>query len=130
MKQFKTAAHRGSPAVPNAVDIQFQWDEETLTAHAPSSGQLALLLSNMVDGNFRLESLGALFDFLKGVLDDEDYAVIHADLQQGLDIQLIVELIEALIEEWSVRPTTPAVVSSRSRPTTGRRSTARPAATA
>jgi len=130
MRQFKTAAHRGTPAVPNPVDIPFQWDEEVLTAHAPSSGQLALLLSHMADGTFRLDSIGALFDFLKGVLDDGDYDIIHTDLQQGLDVQLIVELIEALIEEWSARPTTPAVVSSRSRQSTGRRSTAKRAATA
>src|SRR5262245_22372265 len=112
MRQFKTAAHRGSNAVvPNSADIPFQWDDEVLTAHAPSSGQLALLLSHMSDGTFGLDALAALFDFLRGILDPEDYAIIHQDLQQGLDIDLIVELVQGLIEEWSLRPTTPAAVS-------------------
>jgi hypothetical protein len=129
MRQFSTAAHRGKAAVPNAVDIQFQWDDEVLTAHAPASGQLALLLSSMVDGRVQLSSLAALFDFLAAVMDEEDFAVIRADLQDGVDVEIVVDLIQGLMEEWSARPTTPAPASSPSRTPTGKRSTARPVTT-
>jgi hypothetical protein len=129
MRQFNTAANRGKAAVPNAVDIQFQWDDAVLTAHPPSSGQLALLLSTMVDGQVNISAIAALFDFLNAVMDVDDFNIIRNDLQDGVDVGLVVELIEALIEEWAVRPTTPAIASSPSRRSTGSRSTVRPAAT-
>lgn len=130
MRQFKTAAHRGKAAVPNDVPIKFQWDDQTLTANPPSSGQFALLLSTMSDGEFALDSIRGLFDFLAAVMNGDDFSVIRRDLQDGVDVEIIVELIEGLIEEWSLRPTTPAAVSSRSRPRTGRSSTGSSQATA
>lgn len=128
-KQFGTAARRGQAAVPNAIDIAFDFevgtDEwKTLTAHPPTSGQVALFLSQQGQGG--VSTVTALFDFLAAVLDQADYDVIEAQLREGLDVGVITEIIEYLIEEWGARPTQRPSASSRSRNGTGRRSTVKP----
>jgi hypothetical protein len=128
MKQFRTAARRGQAAVPNAVDIQFEFevdedDFRVLTAHPPTSGQVALFLSARLEGGVR--TVQALFDLLAATLDQRDYDLIEAQLHDGLDIQVIAEIVEYLIEEWGARPTKPRSASSSSRKTTGARSTAK-----
>lgn len=126
MKQFRTAARRGQAAVPNAVDIAFEFeirDDEfvAMVAHPPTSGQIALFLSQQTEGGMR--TVTALFDFLAAVLDQEHYDIIEAQLHEGLDVQVTIEIVEYLISEWSARPTKPRSASSPSRRTTGQRST-------
>lgn len=128
-KQFSTAARRGQAAVPNAVEIPFDFETgvdqwKTLTAHPPTSGQVALFLSQQGHGG--VQTVTALFDFLAAVLNQTDYDVIEAQLREGLDVSVITEIIEYLISEWGARPTTPRSASSRSRNGTGRRSTVKP----
>lgn len=126
MKQFRTAARRGVAAVPNAVDIDFEFEIEedhfvAMTAHPPTSGQVALFLARQAEGG--IQTVHALFDLLAAVLDQEQYDVIEAQLHEGLDVAVLVELVEYLIEEWGARPTKPRSASSSSRKSTGPRST-------
>jgi len=128
VKQFRTAARRGLAAVPNAIDIPFEFeirDDEfvQMVAHPPTSGQIALFLSQQTQGGHR--SVAALFDFLAAVLEQSDYDAIEAQLHDGLDVQVTVEIVEWLISEWSARPTRPRSGSPRSPKTTGSRSTAK-----
>jgi hypothetical protein len=128
-KQFKTAARRGQAAVPNAVDLPFEFEVTDgqfvpMTAHPPTSGQIALFLSQQAEGG--VKSVQALFEFLDAVLDRPDYDLIEEQLHEGLDVGVTVELIEYLIEEWGARPTPPRSGSSRSPKSTGRRSTVKP----
>lgn len=128
MKQFLTAARRGESTLPNPVDIPFEYEMREgemveITAHPPTSGQMALFLLSQSDGGVGL--MRALFDFLAAVLDDKDYAVIEESLHQGVDVMVPIELVRYLIEEWSARPTPLPPASPPSPRNTGRRSTAK-----
>jgi len=128
MKQFQTAARRGKAAVSNPIDIQFEFEVRegeyvTMTAHAPTTGQLALFLG--ADTATGQGSIRAMFDLLDSVLVDKDYAIVEDQLRSGMDVEVVVEIVQYLVGEWAARPTTPPPVSSPSRRTTGRQSTAR-----
>ena len=125
MKQFGTAARRGIAAVNNPADVVFQWERGEdvyvdMTAHAPTSGQIALFLRDQGRG---VSGVRSMFELLSAVLDDTDYDIIEDQLRDGLDIGVIVELVQYLTEEWSARPTQPPSDSQSSQTTTGLPST-------
>ena len=129
MKQFITAARRGKAAVTNPVDVEFEFEASPgnfvqMTAHAPTTGQLALFLGHQEDANSG--GVRALFSLLNDVLDDDSYRIIEAQLRDGLDVDVIVEIVQYLVAEWAARPTGPPPGSSASRRTTGAGSTGRP----
>lgn len=128
IKNFDTAARRGAVAVNNPVDITFQIDGEELTAHPPTTGQIALFMTRSAQGG--MGTITALFDLLSAVLDDDDIDLVESKLAEGVDIGLLTDIVSYLIEEWSARPTQPSSASSASRRTTGKRSTAKRPATA
>lgn len=127
MRQFTTAAKRGAAGVANPIDLSFEYEVREgefieMVAHPPTTGQLALFMG----GNGRgMANVRALFDFLATVLDDKDYAIIEGQLRDGLDLQVVIDLVQYLSGEWSARPTSPPSDSSQSRKSTGRRSTVR-----
>jgi hypothetical protein len=123
-KQFETAARRGTPAMADAQPVTFLFDEREMTAAPPTSGQLALFTASQSEGG--IASIRALFDLLSWVLDDADYKVIETALEEGLDLDVITEIVQYLISEWSARPTSASTGSSPSRRSTGTRSTVKP----
>lgn len=129
MKQFNTAARRGRSSVSNPVDIEFEFEVRegeyvTMTAHAPTTGQLALFFGHQLDTG--TGSIRAMFDLLSAVLDDRNYAIIEEQLHTGLDVEVVIEIVQYLVSEWAARPTGPPPGSLPSRRTTGRQSTAKP----
>jgi hypothetical protein len=125
MKQFGTAARRGMAAVNNAVDVTFQWERTEgmyvdMTAHPPTSGQIALFLRDQGSGS---QGVRSMFELLASVLDDKDYDLIEDQLRDGLDVGVIVELVQYLTEEWSARPTSSPSDSPTSPTSTGSQST-------
>jgi hypothetical protein len=125
IKNFDTSARRGgSQTVANAVDIVFAIDGEELTAHPPTTGQLALFMNR--GGNGGMVSVNAVFDFLEAVLDEDDFFIIETKLAEGVELEMLVDVVTYLIETWSTRPTSRSKGSSPSRKTTGPRSTAKP----
>ena len=128
MKQFHTAARRGTSSLPNDTDVQFEFevvDGEfvTMTAHPPTTGQMALFLTRQTNPT---ETVRSLFAFLGRVLDPADYRLIENKLAEGVDVQIMVEIVEFLIEEWTGRPIRPPSVSPSSpngngKPSTGKR---------
>jgi hypothetical protein len=121
MREFSTAANRGKAGVPNAVPIEFKLDDDVLTARAPTTGQVALYITNGRGGGFR--SVESLFQFLSDVLSDADWAKIENKLRDGMDVELLAEVSNYLVSEWSGRPTRLASVSSPTPNGTGRAST-------
>jgi hypothetical protein len=121
MREFSTAAARGRPGVQNAVDIEFGLDDQVLTAHAPTSGQIALYVQGGRSGGLR--SVTSMFEFFSDVLDDRDWRIMEAKLRDGMDVDLMVEIASYLIGEWSGRPTKLSSGSSPTRNGTGPRST-------
>ena len=127
MREFSTAATRGKAGVPNPIDIEFKLDDDVLTARAPTSGQVALFVQHGRGGG--VQSITSLFEFFSDVLDDHDWALVEEKLRDGMDVDLLSEISNYLIGEWSGRPTKLSSVSSPTPNGTGRKSTAkRPAA--
>ena len=129
MKQFTTAARRGTAAVSNNADVTFEFEVRDgefveMTAHPPTTGQLALFMGHQLETG--TGAVRAMFSLLDAVLDERDYGIIENQLQDGLDVAVVIEVVQYLIEEWSGRPTGPSPASSPSRRTTGRRSTVKP----
>lgn len=126
MKQFKTAARRGEGAVNNPVELTFgfevtEGDFVEMTAKPPTTGQLALFFAHQYDQG--TGGIRAMFDFVAAVLTDKDYKIIEEKLHDGLDVAVIIEIVQWLTEQWSARPTKAAPDSSGSRRSTGKRST-------
>jgi hypothetical protein len=129
MKQFHTAARRGEGAVNNPVDIIFEWEVRDgefveMTAHAPTTGQLALFFAHQTD--IGTGGIRALFDLLASVLGDADYKIIENQLYDGLDVAVVIEVVQYLTEQWSARPTKKPASSPGSRRNGGKRSTVKP----
>lgn len=127
MKQFLTAAKRGAAAVNNPVDITFEYEVNSgefieMTAHPPTVGQLALFLTEQGDGT-GFGAVRSMFQFVATILSEDDYAIIERQLHEGLDLQVITDIVTYLTQEWAARPTQPSSGSSSSRKSTGRRST-------
>lgn len=128
MKQFQTASRRGAGAVNNAVPITFEFEVREgefveMTAQPPTTGQLALFFAHQYEGG--TGGVRAMFDFIAAVLDDRDYRIIEQKLHEGLDVAVVIEIVQYLTSEWSARPTLPSRASSGSRRSTGTRSTAK-----
>jgi hypothetical protein len=127
MREFTTAASRGKAGVTNAVDIEFMLDDEVLMAHPPTSGQVALFIQHGRGGG--ISSITSLFEFFSDVLEDKDWKIVEDKLRDGMDVELLAEISNYLIGEWSGRPTKPSSASTPTRNGTGQKSTAkRPAA--
>lgn len=129
MKQFQTASRRGAGAVNNAVPITFEFEVREgefveMTAQPPTTGQLALFFAHQYEGG--TGGVRAMFDFVAAVLDQRDYDIIEKKLHDGLDVAVVIEIVQYLTSEWSARPTQPSRASSGSRRNTGKPSTGKP----
>lgn len=123
MKQFSTAARRGTPGFSNTTPVEFMWDDRTMVAQPPTTGQLALFSARQAEGG--LGGIRSMFELLASILDEDDYRVIEKALQDGIDLLLVTEVVQYIIGEWSGRPTSASTGSSTSRRSTGARSTAK-----
>ena len=121
MREFSTAARRNHAGVPNAVDIEFKLDDDTLTARAPTTGQVTLFIQHGRTGGIR--QIESMFEFFSDVLDDRDWRIVEAKLRDGMDVELLAEISNFLIGEWSGRPTPLSSVSAPTPNGTGPRST-------
>lgn len=121
MKQFKSAAAE-SKAVRNAVPIEFAFDHLEMVANPPTTGQLVLLMTTDTEGSPGV-LLRSVMEFFQGILDEDDYNALRDHIKSGGDINVLAEIMEWLVEQWSTRPTKPSSASSRSRTSTGRAST-------
>jgi hypothetical protein len=133
MKQFQAASRRGTTQVNNPVDIEFEYETlagepVTMTAHPPTSSQVSLFAIGQMEGGFT--AVKAVFDLLSQILDPADWRVVERDLEEGVEIALMVEMVNYFTEVWSGRPTTRSSASSGSRRTTGQASTVKRASKA
>jgi hypothetical protein len=108
----------------NSDDIEFKIDDDVLVARAPTTGQVALFIQKGRNGGMR--SIEAMFEFFADILDDKDWNVVEGKLRDGMDVELLAEISNHLIGEWSGRPTKQPSASARTRNGTGRASTVKP----
>lgn len=127
MREFKLAAQTASSEMlANPSPAKFAIDGTEVQIDAPSSGQLAYLIAMQADSVQPPEQMASVFDFLRGLMDPEDYEWLVGLLKTGkMSMETLMEIIEYLVEEWTTVPTTPAPVSSSRPRSSGTRSTAK-----
>lgn len=129
MKEFVTAGRRSKNSVfDNAEPVTFKVDDDEFTAYPPTEGQMALMMAAQANNRETSDHVAGVIDFFDGLLDEETQKIFRErlmDRDDPFDFDLVQEIMESLIEEWSGRPTQSPRGSTPSRPTTGRKSTAR-----
>lgn len=129
MREFTTQGKKVVSPLENPVAVTFSLDGEELTAYPPSAGQLAYLVASQADSRDVSEQMAAMIDFVDGILDENGRDMFRTrllDRDDPFDIDDVERILEALMEEWSTRPTMPSSASSSSPASGGRRSTAKP----
>lgn len=123
MRDINTSTAASSATFENNVPVTFHIDADEVTAHPPTEGQLALVLGSMADeGSPTMVS--EVLSFFFGMFDDDDARLLRERMRNGtLPMDAVSEIIEALIEEWSKRPTKSPSGSTQSRRRTGKNST-------
>jgi len=111
------------------VDVPFEFEVRegefvTMTAKPPTSGQLAMMVLTNTSPKMT-DRIRGMFDFLAAVLDQKDYDIIEEQLHEGMDVDVLAEIVDYIVGEWGARPTKPSSDSASSRRNTGRRSTAK-----
>jgi hypothetical protein len=112
---------------PMGTPVTYEIDERDVTFLPPTTGQWAVTLAGLSDTASATEQMGAQINFFFSMLDDDDMRYFKQrlmDREDPFDVADIAEIITALMEEWSARPTIPPSGSSRSPSTGGKRSTA------
>lgn len=112
-------------ALPNATPLEFTLagDPHVYTAYPPKGGQMLVLMAAM-----RTEEMSGIIQFLMGILSEDDFERVRdrlVDREDPLDLPGITDMFQWLMEEWSKDPTPERSVSSVSRTSTGRSSTAK-----
>jgi hypothetical protein len=129
LREFTTAARRAAPAAfDGAKPITFTIDGDEFTAHPPTPGQMALLVSAQAEGRDITTSMAAIIDFIDGLLDDdgrEMYRRRLLDRDDPFDFDTVNDIMEGLMEEWSARPTKSPSDYASSPKSGGSRSTAK-----
>jgi hypothetical protein len=119
MKEYEVAT--GRAVFNNDHKIKFKLGDDEMTATCPTTGQLSLFFRGGAKGGLR--SIDALLEFFADVLDDASWRKIETRLRDGMDIDVLSEISNDLIGEWSGRPIKPSSVSSPTVNGTGRKST-------
>lgn len=129
MKEFVTAAKDSLGEVDEDSKITFKHDEREVTFFEPSTGQQAIMLS-MGGRNMDVRTMGTFIQLFFEMADDDTARYLQSrllDRNDSFDVGGeggIMELFEAITEEWSARPTRELSDSPSQRRATGRASTA------
>jgi len=130
MKEFVTAAKDSLGEVDEESKITFKHDGRDITFFEPSTGQQAIMLS-MGGRNMDVRTMGTFIHLFFELADESTAKYLQGrllDRNDPFDVSGdggIMELFEAITEEWSARPTREASDSPSPRRATGRASTGR-----
>jgi hypothetical protein len=133
VREFKTAGRRAATVIEDAEPIEFKVDGDVFTAYPPTAGQMAMMLAAQADSRDVPENVAGVIDFFDGLLDDEGRDTFRRrllDRDDPFDFDMVNEIMEGLMEEWSARPTKSPSVSATSQRSGGPRSTAKRRSTA
>lgn len=134
MRQFTTAGkHHSNEAFEGAEPITFKVDDDTFTAYPPTPTQFAYFMAAQAEHKTDSDHIAGVIDFFDGMLDEEDRRLFRRrllDRDDTMEFEIVQEITQSLVEEWSARPTSPSSESSTSQQNGGRKSTARRRSTA
>jgi len=133
MRQFSTAGKQTSEETfEGAEPLTFVLDDFEYTALPPTPAQFAVFMSTQAESRDVSDRVAGVIDFFDGLLTEEARRTFRKrllDRDDPFDFDMVQEIMEWLVEEWSARPTQPSSGSVASRTNTGRRSTAKPRST-
>jgi hypothetical protein len=128
LREFKTAGARSKPVIEDAEPITFKVDGDEFTAYPPTAGQMAMMLAAQAESRDVPENVAGVIDFFDGLLDEDGRDTFRRrllDRDDPFDFDMVNEIMEGLMEEWSARPTKSPSVSATSQRSAGSRSTAK-----
>lgn len=134
MREFTTATK--DPLEDDVIEVPIRRNPDidptdvpelfVLKAHRPSDGQLALLMASIGKGASEIDGIAGPMNFFDTLLDDDGRRYVTDrlfDRRDQFGPDNIIEIMEALVEEWGGRPTQPSSGSTASQPTDGQNST-------
>lgn len=129
MKEFITAARDTFEETSDDEKITFMHDGREVTFYQPSDGQLAIML-NMGGRDMTAQQAGTFIQLWFAMMDEPTLRYFQSRLMdrddKGFDLESeggVFDIFEALVEEWSARPTKQPSDFQPSRRATGRKST-------
>ena len=127
MREFVTAveeAFEGEPDEGNTLKL----DGHVLHYYKPTDGQIAVYMASTGRHSSDSDRTAAIINFFIELFDKDSQAYLVErllDRDDPFGLVQVEEMIEALTEEWSGRPTQRSSGSTPSRRTGGRKSTPR-----
>lgn len=129
MRKFSsTKTSTETSSFQDAEPVTFMIDEDEYTAHPPKTSQLAYFMVTQARNRDVTDNVAGIVDFLDGLLEDQDQKRLRERLlnrDDPLDFDIIEDVVEMLVEEWTERPTRAASDSSGSPQKTVKRSSAK-----
>jgi hypothetical protein len=127
MREFVTAVEDAFDPEPDEGNT-LVLDGEKLRYYRPTDGQLAIYFASTGRHSSDADRTAAVINFFIELFDKESQEHLVERLLDRTDpfgLPKIEEMLEALTEEWSGRPTRRSSGSTQSRTSGGRKSTAR-----
>lgn len=127
MREFVTAVEDAFDPEPDDGRTM-KLDGETLRYYKPTDGQIAVYMASTGRHATDQDRTAAIINFFIELFDKRSQAHLVErllDREDPFGLPKMEEMIEALTEEWSGRPTQPSSGSTRSRTSGGRKSTPR-----
>jgi hypothetical protein len=124
VKEFTTAVERVDG--DDERGFEFKVDGVLCTAYRPTESQLAVLMATTGRHSSVEEQIAGYINFFVAVLDDASHHYVVSrllDRKNPLPIEVVQNIIEWLISEWSGRPIVRPSGSTGSPPSTGSPST-------
>jgi hypothetical protein len=122
VREFITQAK--DPVEDDIIEIPI--DGRKIPAYRPSDGQLAVLMASIGTGASDIDGVAGPMNFFGSLLDDDGKKYFTdrlLDRKDAFGPEDLVEIMEALVEEWGARPTQSSSGSTVSPPNDGPKST-------
>lgn len=128
MKEFTSSVRaRTDGSGANLRNLSFTLDGESYTLRAPKEAQMAYLAASTSASKQVNDRIAGVLDFVEATLMQPGRERLRTrllDPDDILELDIIVDIMDWAMEEWTGRPPTSAAGSSRQRLNGGRRSKA------
>ena len=126
MREFLTAAKEVVEGEDEALDVPI--DGVIYRAYKPTDGQFAFVMATTGKHASTQDQIAGQINFFLSMFEQADADALAQRLLDRKDpfgMDAVGDILGAMLEDWSGRPTVPSSGSSQSPRTTGRKSTQR-----
>jgi len=114
MRKFSTSHASSDEAFEGSEPIEFAVDDDLFVAIPPTATQFAFFVASQSEHRPITEKMASIIDFFDALIaDDAQRSVFRArllDRDDKLSLEVVQEILEALMEDWMDRPTKSASV--------------------